>query len=65
MEFTPQCAGGIKVLIADNFTFNMEASFQHISNAGTSARNLGVNAVGGFAGFTYYFDNLWLDNGQH
>ena len=24
MEFTPQCAGGIKVLIADNFTFNME-----------------------------------------
>ncbi len=65
MEFTPQCAGGIKVLIADNFTFNMECAFQHISNAGTSARNLGVNAVGGFAGFTYYFDNLWLDNGQH
>ncbi|MCX6934893.1 MAG: acyloxyacyl hydrolase [Verrucomicrobia bacterium] len=58
---TPQCAGGLRFLIDDNFTFNMECAFQHISNAGTSARNLGVNAVGGFAGFTYYFDKIWSD----
>jgi hypothetical protein len=24
-----------------------------------------VNAYGGFAGFTYYFDNLWLADGHH
>lgn len=64
-EFTPQCAAGLKFLIADNFSFNLEGSFQHISNACTSARNLGVNALGGFAGFTYYFDDLWLNDGRH
>lgn len=60
-EFTPQFAGGLKFLIEDNFSFNLEGAFQHISNAGTSARNYGVNAYGGFAGFTYYFDKTWDD----
>jgi len=64
-EFTPQFAGGLKFLIDDNFSFNIEGAFQHISNANTSARNEGVNAYGGFAGFTYYFDNLWLEDGHH
>jgi len=64
-EFTPQFAGGLKFLIDDNFSFNLEGAFQHISNANTSARNEGVNAYGGFAGFTYYFDNLWLEDGHH
>jgi len=60
-EFTPQFAGGLRFLIDDNFTFNLEGAFQHISNAGTSARNYGVNAYGGFAGFTYFFDKTWDD----
>lgn len=60
-EFTPQFAGGLRFLIEDNFTFNLEGAFQHISNAGTSARNYGVNAYGGFAGFTYFFDKIWDD----
>ena len=64
-EFTPQFSGGLKFLITDNFTFNIEGAFQHISNANTSARNEGVNAYGGFAGFTYYFDDLWLQDGNH
>lgn len=64
-EFTPQFAGGLKFLIDDNFSFNIEGAFQHISNACTSARNEGVNAYGGFAGFTYYFDKLWLEDGHH
>jgi len=64
-EFTPQFSGGLKFLITDNFTFNIEGAFQHISNACTSARNEGVNAYGAFAGFTYYFDDLWLQNGNH
>jgi hypothetical protein len=64
-EFTPQFGAGLKFLIDDNFSFNIEGAFQHISNANTSARNEGVNAYGGFAGFTYYFDDLWLQDGKH
>jgi hypothetical protein len=60
-EFTPQFAGGLKFLLDKNWTFNIEGSFQHISNANTSARNEGVNAYGGFVGFTYVFDKIWTD----
>ena len=60
-EFTPQFAGGLKFLLEKNWTFNIEGSFQHISNANTSARNEGVNAYGGFVGFTYVFDKVWSD----
>jgi len=61
VEFTPQFAGGLKFLLDKNWTFNIEGAFQHISNANTSARNEGVNAYGGFAGFTYVFDKIWSD----
>lgn len=60
-EFTPQFAGGLKFLLDKNWTFNIEGAFQHISNANTSARNEGVNAYGGFVGFTYVFDKIWTD----
>ena len=61
VEFTPQFAGGLKFLLDKNWTFNIEGAFQHISNANTSARNEGVNAYGGFVGFTYVFDKIWSD----
>jgi lipid A 3-O-deacylase len=61
VEFTPQFAGGLKFLLEKNWTFNIEGAFQHISNANTSARNQGVNAYGGFVGFTYVFDKIWSD----
>ena len=61
VEFTPQFAGGLRFLLEKNWTFNIEGSFQHISNANTSARNQGVNAYGGFVGFTYVFDKIWTD----
>ena len=61
VEFTPQFAGGLKFLLDKNWTFNIEGAFQHISNANTSARNQGVNAYGGFVGFTYVFDKIWSD----
>jgi hypothetical protein len=51
----------LKFLLDKNWTFNIEGSFQHISNANTSARNEGVNAYGGFVGFTYVFDKIWSD----
>lgn len=60
-EFTPQFGGGLKFLLDKNWTFNLEGDFQHISNANTSARNEGVNAYGGFVGFTYIFDKTWND----
>ena len=60
-EFTPQFGGGLKFLLDKNWTFNIEGDFQHISNANTSARNEGVNAYGGFVGFTYIFDKTWND----
>jgi len=60
-EFTPQAAVGMKFLLDKNWTFNVEGSFQHISNANTSARNQGVNALGGLVGFTYVFDKTWND----
>ena len=61
VEFTPQFAGGLKFLLDKSWTFNVEGAFQHISNANTSARNQGVNAYGGFVGFTYVFDKIWSD----
>ena len=61
VEFTPQFAGGLKFLLDKNWTFNVEGAFQHTSNANTSARNQGVNAYGGFVGFTYVFDKIWTD----
>jgi lipid A 3-O-deacylase len=60
-EFTPQFGGGLKFLLDKSWTFNIEGAFQHISNANTSARNEGVNAYGGFVGFTYVFDKIWSD----
>ncbi|NDF17669.1 MAG: hypothetical protein EB079_06865 [Verrucomicrobia bacterium] len=43
------------------YLYAHEGAFQHISNANTSARNQGVNAYGGFVGFTYVFDKIWND----
>ncbi|MEM6823166.1 MAG: acyloxyacyl hydrolase [Verrucomicrobiota bacterium] len=59
LEFTPQASIGLKYQVADNWTFDGEFIYHHISNAGLSDRNLGINALGGMIGFTYYFDRLW------
>jgi hypothetical protein len=55
IEFTPQASLGIHYLINPRWTFDMEAIFHHISNAGMSDRNRGLNAMGGFIGLTYLF----------
>jgi opacity protein-like surface antigen len=60
-EFTPQAGVGVRFLIDDNWSLDVEGKFHHISNAGIANRNLGVNAGGGFIGFTYFFDKLWKD----
>ena len=58
-EFTPQAAIGIRYLINDKWSANLEGNFEHISNASTASRNLGTNAIGGQVGVSYFFDKLW------
>jgi len=59
IEFTPQGSVGIRYLIEKNWSFDAEIIFHHISNAGLDERNRGINALGGFVGFTQFFDNLF------
>lgn len=58
IEFTPQGSIGLHYLVGDNWSINVEAMYHHISNAGLADRNIGVNALGGFIGFTYFFEQL-------
>lgn len=46
---------GVHYFVAPNMSLDLEGGIQHISNGGTAARNLGVNAFGAAIGFTYYF----------
>ncbi len=59
IEFTPQCSLGFRYLIKNNWSLDAEAMFHHISNAGMDKRNRSINAVGGFVGVTYFFDEIW------
>jgi lipid A 3-O-deacylase len=56
IEFTPQMSIGLRHFIARHWTMDLEAMFHHVSNAHFSDRNNGINAVGGFLGVTYFFD---------
>jgi hypothetical protein len=50
------CVGsGVRCFLSDNWTLDLEASYQHMSNARMSSRNYGINPVGGQIGFTYFF----------
>jgi hypothetical protein len=60
VEFTPQGSMGLRFFINRQWTLDLEGMYHHISNAGLSdGRNGGINAVGGFVGVTYFFDELW------
>jgi len=59
IEFTPQASLGLHYLIDKKWSIDTEAMFHHISNAGLSERNRGINSFGGFIGLTYFFDRLW------
>jgi hypothetical protein len=55
LEFTLQTSLGLRILIVPRWSLDLEAIYQHISNAGLADRNVGVNALGGLAGTTYSF----------
>jgi hypothetical protein len=54
-EFYLHYEVGVKCFLAPNLSLDLEGGIQHISNANTASRNMGVNAFGGAIGFTYYF----------
>jgi len=49
-EFILQADLGARYLLSDRWSVLLEGGFQHISNADTAARNVGVNALGGRLG---------------
>ena len=59
IEFTPQVSVGLRVLVAEDWSVDLEGMFHHISNAGMAERNDGTNALGGLIGATYRFDKVW------
>ena len=42
-------------MITDNLSLDVEGGFQHISNAGLSTHNGGINCLGAAIGLTYFF----------
>jgi hypothetical protein len=54
-EFYDHAGGGVHYRFAPCWSFDVEVLFQHISNAGLTRRNLGVNNLGVLAGLTYRF----------
>jgi lipid A 3-O-deacylase len=59
IEFTPQFSLGFHYLITRKWALDGEGMFHHISNANMAKRNRSINAVGGFLGITYFFDEIW------
>jgi hypothetical protein len=57
-EFGLEAAVGCHYLVHPNWSVDLEADFLHISNAGMSRRNAGLNSVGGMVGVTYYFHKI-------
>ena len=54
-EFSLQAGAGVQYMLGEKWAFCVEADYRHISNAGLAARNLGLNSVGGLAGFSFFF----------
>ena len=54
-EFLLRAEAGVRYMISDCVSLDIEGGYQHISNAGLSRHNGGVNNLGGTVGFTYFF----------
>ena len=54
-EFILEADLGARLLLNDRWSLLFEGTFQHISNADTAARNVGVNALGGRIGVGWIF----------
>ena len=54
-EFNLQAATGVRWFIRDNLAFGVEARYLHMSCAGLSSPNLGLNNVGGMVSISRFF----------
>ena len=54
-EFTLVADAGVRYFITPQWAAIVTADFEHVSNAGTAARNLGINASGGMLGVGWFF----------
>jgi len=54
-EFILEADLGARLLLNDRWSLLFEGTFQHISNADTAARNVGVNALGGRIGLGWIY----------
>lgn len=54
-EFNLQAATGVRWFIRDNVALSIEARYLHMSCAGLSSPNLGLNNVNGMVGISWFF----------
>jgi len=54
-EFNLQAGFGVRCFVAEHCAIFFEADYRHISNAGLSHRNAGMNSAGGYIGASYFF----------
>ena len=54
-NFILTAGGGLSWFVTSQFSINVGYRFHHISNAGTSMPNLGLNSSLPFGGFSFYF----------
>ena len=54
-EFTEQIGFGLNYLFWTHWAASFELGFRHISDAGITHRNTGVNSLGGLCGLSYFF----------
>ena len=54
-EFILEADLGARLMLNDRWSLLFEGTFQHISNADTAARNVGVNALGGRIGLGWIY----------
>lgn len=54
-EFNLQASIGVRWFCTPRCAFILEGGYRHISNADTADRNMGVDAIGGMLGLSYFF----------
>lgn len=54
-NFNLNIGAGVRYFLAEHWSVNLEARYQHISNANTGPHNLGINSFGPLLGVSYFF----------
>jgi opacity protein-like surface antigen len=54
-NFNVVAMGGLRYFIKPKMSLNVECRFQHLSNANTGSRNIGINALGPALGISWFF----------